>query len=189
MRPPAGSAPVPPARAAYTLEGLWNLFPPGAIGPPPPARSVPPGALPHPFRRLLVHRRHMTLAMKDRHGAEVEVRVLDRVREGRNYARRSLLTVSGSGRPALLGLVRVDLDALPPAVGEEVLAERKPFGAILIEADLLRMVEPLVFLRIEATPGLAGLLGGEPGGEMWGRIAAIRCGGVSAVELLEVAAP
>jgi len=134
--------------------------------------------------------------------------VLASRREHWTYCRSSLLSVEGTGAPALLGLVRIHLGAIPPDTRDKVLEEKTPLGAILISHDVLRRIEPLAYIEVEATPELAALLGagapappawhGPPGGDpaapgwsapLYGRLAAIHCAGEAAIDLLEVAAP
>src|SRR5690349_3947389 len=69
-----------------------------------PAQEVPP-----PYDRLVVHEHHMTVTVEAHHGAPVDVRILQRRHDGDSYARRIVLTLHGSDRVVLFGIVRIRL--------------------------------------------------------------------------------
>jgi len=171
-----------------TFEYYWNLFPAGDLGPLPVWRPVEGSAIPDPYRLLLVHRRHMTLALKGYHDAEVGLRVLARRREGETYARRSILTTP-DGEPILLATVHIDLTAVPDIVREAIVSESQPLGAILKAEKVLRRIDPYAYLEIDPTAGLKKLLEFQGSGPLYGRLATIQCRKVPAIHLLEVAAP
>ena len=170
----------------FGLEELWNLFPPGGIGSLPEWRAVEGSSLPEPQRRLLVHHGHMTIALGQHHRDPVELQVLDRRRRGEIYARRLVLTVPGKASPVLFGMMKIDLTATPAGAREEILSEKTPLGAILINYGVLRRIEPTLFLEIRPGPLLAEALKVTAADPLYGRLAIIHCGGVPAVQLLEV---
>jgi len=168
------------------MKDLWRLFPLDGLGPAPRSRAVGPEEIPEPERALLVHKRHMTVALEERHGARLKLHVLARRRDGDLYARRLFLTAAG--RPVLFGIMRIDLAATPPAAREQILAERTPLGAILIAQKVLRRIEPHRYIEVRPTRWLARLLAVRAGEPLYGRLARIHCSGVPAVDLLEVVA-
>lgn len=168
------------------LADLWGLFPLDGIGPLPDWRAVEGRDLPEPQKRLLVHHGHMTIALGEYHRNPVELQVLDRRRSGDLYARRLVLTVPGNDSPVLFGIMRIDLTATPPEAREEILAETKPLGAILIDWGVLRRIDPRIYLEIRPGPLLAETLRVRSADSLYGRLATIYCGGMAAVELLEV---
>ncbi len=172
-----------------TLTALWNLLPEDNLGPPPHGSAVQGESLPGPHRRLLIHKRHMTVALREYHDADVDLHVLARRHDGDLYVRRLVLTVNGTDLPALFGIMRIHLDNAPPAAREEILAERTPLGEILIGHGVLRRIEPIKFLEITPTAPLARLLRVSTLRPLYGRLAQIHCGGERAVDLLEVVAP
>src|SRR5690606_37875717 len=66
---------------------------------------IPASITPEPYRTMLVHEHHMTVAMETHHGCAVDVTVEDEWREGNVYARKSVLTRSDDGTPVQFGLV------------------------------------------------------------------------------------
>jgi hypothetical protein len=156
-------------------------------------REVAADAVPDVPRRLLDHRSHMTVAMERFHGGPVALRVVAERpaptgTPGERYAREILL-LRGDGAVVQHGIVRIDLDAVPPPTAAAIRAQRTPLGRILIDAGLLCDVQAVRLLEIAAGPHLAELFGCTAGALVYGRVAEIRVAGVAAVELLEIVAP
>lgn len=153
------------------------------------AIHVAGSATPEPYKTLLVHEHHMTVTMEKYHGCSVNVRVLDRVLKGNEYARKIILTRSDDGRPVQFGIVRFDFQYVTPAVRDEILSEQIPLGRVLINHNVLRHIDLGAILKITAGPGLAPLLEMENDGVTYGRMATIFCNQHPAVDLLEISAP
>ncbi len=171
--------------AAPPAPSLADLFAPFPASPPPTAEVIPAAELPQPYRRLLDHTHHMTVTVEEHHGGPVDVRVLESVRAGDDYARRILLTRQTDGAVVQFGAVRIDLAALPPAVRDEVLGGRTPLGRVLISHNVLRAVTPTAFLRLTPTPDLAGWLGDGP---LYGRLGVLTVAGRPAIRVCEILA-
>ena len=194
-----------PADAVERARGLAGLFcsPVERFG---LFRSVRAECVPEPFRGLLDHHSHMTVAMERFHGTAVGLRiaaVLDGsaaagIGDGTpaGYAREILLLGPG-GRVVQHGIVRIDLTAVGPGVAAAIRAGQTPLGRILIDAGLLREVQRVELLEVQPGPHLAGLFGGDAaagaasagGRATFGRVAEISLNGRAAVELLETVAP
>lgn len=156
-------------------------------------REVAADAVPDVPRRLLDHRSHMTVAMERFHGGPVALRVVAERpaatnEPGGRYAREILL-LRGDGAVVQHGIVRIDLDAVPPPTAAAIRARRMPLGRILIAAGLLCDVQGVRLLEVTAGPHLAELFGCAAGAPMYGRVAEIGVAGVAAVELLEIVPP
>jgi hypothetical protein len=180
MKPPANSA-------GPDFRTLFALFRPR--GDLPEYEMVPADEVPPPYRELLVHEHHMTVTVERYHGSLVDVRVLDRRRDGDAYARKILLTLQSTGRVVQFGIVRIHLNYCTPEVRRELLAEKTPVGRILIEHNVLRRIEPTAYLRIIPGPAMMGWFGLDHPRPTYGRLALIHCDEQPAVELLEVVAP
>src|SRR5687767_1782568 len=89
------------------LPDLYSLF---ATGVPPPHELLAPDAVPEPYRRLLVHDHHMTVTVEAFYGSRVDVRVLERRRDGDLYSRKILLVLQSDGRVVQSGVVRIRLN-------------------------------------------------------------------------------
>jgi chorismate-pyruvate lyase len=145
--------------------------------------------VPEPYHRLLVHEHHMTVTVEAHHGAPVDVRILQRRHEEDAYARRIILTLQGSDRVVLFGIVRIRLHYCSPQVREKIVAGKTPLGRILIQHNVLRRIEPTAYLRVPPTAGLMQHFTESQSRPTYGRLAIIHCDGKSAIELLEVVAP
>jgi hypothetical protein len=146
-------------------------------------------AMPEPYRSLLAHHQHMTVAMERHHGGPVEVQVLASRRDGDYYSRKIVLRRQGDGRVVLFGIPRLNLQLLDESVRQELLAEQKPLGRLLIEHNVLREVQLASLYRVELGPDLATWFQRPLGEITYGRTAFLYCDGYPAVELLEIVAP
>lgn len=154
-------------------------------------RAVEAGLVPEPYRSLLDHTSHMTVAMERYHGGPVSLRVA-RVAEGsaagRGYAREILLA-RGDGLVVQYGIVRIDLSAIDGGTAAAIRAAEVPLGRLLIEAGLLRAVHDVGLLEVNPGPGLCRLFDRVGCPATFGRVAEISISGRPAIELFEVAAP
>ena len=168
-------------------------------------RPVGSEELPEPYRGLLDHRSHMTVAMERFCGGPVGLQVVaeqrpdsadrrspeDRPRDRGWYAREILLA-DPQGRLVQHGIVQIDLNAVDATTAESILEGFQPLGRILIAADLLRDVHDVGLLEVVPGPRLRSLLRTEDDGlthATFGRVAQISLNGKPAVNLLEIAAP
>lgn len=170
------------------LNSLVELFP---NDPPLIARAehVPAALVPQPYRDMLVHDKHMTVAMEGHHRCRVDVRILYQRQDDGVYSREIVLVKGGTDDVVQFGIVRFNLEYVTPAVREEILAGRIPLGRILINHNVLRHIDLGALLRIECGPRLADSFGVGPGTETFGRLATIFCNRQPAVDLLEISAP
>lgn len=160
-------------------------------------RPLRPDELPEPYRDLLDHRSHMTVAMERMCGGPVSLEVvatrIDPPTASRKRGRymREILLTSASGAVVQQGIVRIDLDVVDEKTAAAILAAQVPLGRILIETNLLRDVHDVGLLEVVPGPHLRRLFGASAADahRTFGRVAEISLGGRPAVELLEIAAP
>jgi hypothetical protein len=153
------------------------------------AEHIPAILAPEPYKGLLVHDRHMTIAMEEFHHSPIVVDVLDRKLNGNIYSRKILLKRSDNGAVVQFAVMRFDLETVLPAVRNEILSEQTPLGRILINYNVFRHVDLGAIFRIATGPLFARLCGCPRGEVTYGRLATIFCNQHPAVDLLEVAAP
>jgi chorismate-pyruvate lyase len=175
------------ASAGPDLQTLFQLFPPSSYLRDFDVISV--DQMPQPYRDLLVHEHHMTVTVESHHGSLVDVKVLDKQRDGHSYARKILLALKSDGRIVMFGLVRIWLHYCSPEVRAEILAEDTPLGRILINHNVLRRIEPTDYLRVTPGPEMIEWFGLTAPETAYGRLALIHCDGKPAIELLEIVAP
>lgn len=153
------------------------------------AEHIPSAATPEPYKTMLAHDHHMTVAMETYHHCSVDVRVLDSRLDGAEYSRKIVLLKQGTESPVQFGIVRFHLEYVTTAVRDEIIAGQTPLGRILINHNVLRQIDLGAILKITAGPGLASLLQMSEGAVTYGRLATIFCNQKPAVDLLEISAP
>jgi len=162
--------------------------------------AVAAGDVPQPFRQLLDHASHMTVAMERFYGGSVGVVVVAEraadgdAGDGRHWYEREILLRAGDGRIVQHGIVRIDLGRVPAHVAEQVRAGSTPLGRVLIAAKMLLEVQRVGLLAVDPGIELAALFGpdvlpDDSASPTFGRVAEIALDGVPAVELLEIVAP
>jgi chorismate-pyruvate lyase len=183
------NSPDPPILESQALIAIFLGDQPAALG---RLESVESSALPDAARLLLDHNHHMTVTVERHHGGPVKVEVLREAWPDGVYAREILLRRT-DGRAVLYGIVRIHLEAMPPAVRRQILLKEQPLGRILIAHELMRRVERMELLRIWPGPRLIELLGPPASAEtspesgcFFGRTALIHVDQQPAVELLEI---
>lgn len=170
------------------LKSLVELFP--CVSPLiERAEHVPSAMTPEPYKSLLAHNHHMTVAMESYHKSSVDVRVLAKRLEGDLYSRKIVLLKQGTDQVVQFGLVRFDLKTVSARVREEILREQTPLGRILIQHNVFLHIDLGAILKIIAGPGLSDALQMPLHGQTYGRLATIFCDGKPAVDLLEISAP
>lgn len=163
-----------------SLETLFATLPHPV--PLPPYQLIDPSTLPEPYHQLLVHDRHMTVAMENYHHCRIRVQVLQRQQYKDWYARQILLLPMGENRVVQGGIVRIHLHMLEPEVQEAILREDTPLGHVLINQVVLRHIEVTDYVRFEYLnwPGF------NTNVACYGRLGILYCNHQPAIELFEV---
>jgi hypothetical protein len=150
------------------------------------AEAVRPEQMPAAYRRLLVHQRHMTLALKEHCGSKLDLYVMDVRCDADSYRRKIFLTPSGSSQAIELGVVRLDLRHLPDSTRQEIIRQQSPLGAVLTRHRILRRIQPRWYLKFPRACPLLHWFGYPGEGPFYGRIGTIWCNDEPAVEVLEI---
>ena len=145
--------------------------------------------LPPPYRELLAHNEHMTVTVEAFHGCPVDVQVLATNRGGDFYSRKILLRRQSDQGVVQFGIPRLNFAYLSPEVRDEIEAQAKPLGRVLIDHNVLRWVQLTALWRVTPGPELYQLFNLSAPRITYGRTALIYCDGEPAVELLEIVAP
>jgi chorismate-pyruvate lyase len=144
---------------------------------------------PEPYRTLLAHHEHMTVAVELHHRSPVDVEVLTTSRDGDFYSRKIVLHRQSDGAVVLFGVPRVNLLLMGDDVRREILEQHTPLGRVLIEHNVMREVQLASLYRVEPGPDLCRLFGLPEPRTTYGRTAFIYLDGYLAIELLEIVAP
>jgi hypothetical protein len=176
-----------PRGTGLTPQSLFALFDPADDL--PKCEWVAAANVPEPYQHLLVHGHHMTVTVEAHHASLVDVQILARRQDADTYARKILLTLQSTGRVVQFGIMRVHLRYCSPEVRDEIVAGQTPLGRILIQHNVLRWIQPTVFLRVIPSPAMTRWFGLDRPLPTYGRLALIHCDDQPAVELLEIVAP
>jgi chorismate-pyruvate lyase len=142
--------------------------------------------LPDAYRRLLVHDQHMTLRLREHFGEDVVLHVLANKLDSDVYQRHITLTLEDSDRVVEIGLVRIDLGYTKDAVRSAILERKAPLGDVLIQANVLRRIEPKWYYRFAADCPILADFGNARPRQAYGRLGVIYCDEQPAIELLEI---
>ncbi len=176
--------------SAIDLSTLWSLFNPAeTLGGLADFRSVRSDEMGEPYRSLLDHHSHMTVAVESHFGSEVDVRVIQSIKNDRWYAREILLSSQADGSIVQYGIVRLYYHFLAPEVWHEIEGGQVPLGRVLINHDVMRQVERVGLWRVECGQTLAKHFEVPPHTVTYGRTARIFCDSEPAIELLEIVRP
>jgi chorismate-pyruvate lyase len=146
-------------------------------------------AVPEPYRKLLAHHEHMTVAVEQHHGCKVDVEVLRAQTDGDYYSRKILLHRQSDRGVVLFGIPRINLRLLADDVRREIVGQTTPLGRVLIEHNIMREVQLASLYRVEPGPDLQRLMGLPANATTYGRTAFIYLDGYIAIELLEIVSP
>ncbi len=176
--------------SAIDLSTLWSLFNPAeTLGGLADFRSVRSNEVGEPYRSLLDHHSHMTVAVESYFGAEVDVRVIQAIKNERWYAREILLSSQADHLIVQYGIVRLYFHFLAPEVWQEIESGQIPLGRVLINHNVMRQVERVGLWRVECGQTLARHFDVPAGAVTYGRTARIFCDSEPAIELLEIVRP
>lgn len=129
----------------------------------PPVSEVEGLSLPEAYRSLLMHESDMTSTLERFHGHTLRIEVhsssRERTADGHDvYCRELVLLADDVEQPVEFGAIQIFLDRLPATVRGEILAERRPLGAILNGHDVKYTSRPAGFLKFASDPFISGLL-------------------------------
>lgn len=168
------------------LAGLFKEFPSESF---PIVHLINSSDVPDAYRFLLDHEHHMTVTMESHYDEPVRVRVLSEISQNGCYSRILNLIGEKTGKIILFGLMRVRMEFLPSQVQSEILARKEPLGRILIRNEIMRKIELVKLLKIDAFPSREHWFHSKDQKSYYGRVALIHCQGQPAIELFEVVSP
>ncbi|MGA2496320.1 MAG: hypothetical protein ABSH20_01180 [Tepidisphaeraceae bacterium] len=176
---------INPATARESLDELCGEFP-GYHASGDAFREAAGEEMPEPYHKLLVHKRHMTLALSEHFGVAPNLYVMSELHDGNWYSRKIFLTAGNKSDSIELGVVRMDLSCLRENVAEQILRKGQPLGAILTEHHVLRRIEPRHYLFFPKGSAVLRWFGHGNAGPFYGRLGTIHCNEKPAIEVLEI---
>jgi chorismate-pyruvate lyase len=139
----------------------------------PAIEFVQPAEMPATERDLLVHDRDMTSTLAGHHRSPIDLQVVRREGTPEYLLRLVVLTRRELPVPVEFGAIGIRLEALPPALRDDIEAGRKPLGALLAEHALDYVSQPRAYFKVAADAFIADLLAEPEGTMLWGRCNAL----------------
>ena len=135
----------------------------------PALEELKAGEVPPPYQSLLVHSWDMTPTLARFYGQAIRLRVFGRERQLNLYKREVILWLTEDGRPVEYGVIRIDLNRLPPTAQRLVLQEERPLGDILQAEAIPHLSWPQAFFRLKADPHTGAALSLRRPSRLYGR--------------------
>jgi len=146
--------------------------------------------MPEPYRALLVHDRDMTSTLERFHEEAIVLRPVASKQEGNSLFRQVVLVGADSGTALEFGAIRIDLAGFSRSARQEVLAARKPLGAILADHVVVYESRPECFFSLRSDPCMEELLELDGVHRLYGRQNVLRgLGGLPLAEVVEILPP
>ena len=123
----------------------------------PQVKIVSPHRIPQPYRSLLVHDSDMTMTLERHFGDLTVLRPLSTFSFDGSYFRHVLLVQAHSGRPVVMGAIRVQLDAFNQRLKAKILKGQIPLGRILREGRFTYARRVNAFLAVTPNPEIMGI--------------------------------
>lgn len=146
---------------------LWDRL--NAAFQNPLIETVEADAVAQPFRRLLVHRKSMTLVLESAYRDEIQLRVLRQEFSGRILFREVFLVRRSDERPVEIGLIHILLDHCPDEVREPVLEGKRPLGKLLCELGVKYSNRPSAYFKVASRGMIGEALGLGDSRDLYGR--------------------
>lgn len=158
--------------------------------------AVESANVPQPWRQLLDHESHMTVAMEKFYKTTVGLQVVAELKSAAdcNWYAREIFLLHPDGAAIQYGIVRIDLSQVNTTTAQAILRAHLPLGRILLEAGLLLQVQHVQLMELLPSVYWQALFSAththlQTQARTFGRVASIRVAGKQAVELLEIVAP
>ena len=176
-------------RAARLLDPLSAFYAADGV-PIPPCARIEPGAMPPPYRDLLVHERDMTSTLEDHHGARLELRLLQMKHDSSTLLRQVALVTADTQRVVEIGGIRIALHRFAEPVRKQIQASRVPLGAVLRQFDVPYSSRPSAYLSVEADDTLQRMIDLDGPCTLYGRRNVLSDPeGAALAEVLEILPP
>lgn len=137
--------------------------------PLPDFRFLRGDEVPYPYRSLLVHTNDMTPTLAAFHHSRLYLEVHQHESNDAFVMRLVTLHAASSDAPVEYGAIAIQLGSLPPEVAAEVVAGRKPLGALLGEHGVEHRGSPVAYFSVPADERIARALNQKPGEILYGR--------------------
>ena len=118
----------------------------------PEIEEIEGGAMPEPYRGLLVHDRDMTPTLEAYTGKPIHLKMIKRRLDGDALYRQVVLVTNGTEEPIEFGAIRINLDQFDPEPRRLIEEGYRPLGRILADYDVAHYSKPNGFFSIASDP-------------------------------------
>lgn len=139
----------------------------------PRIEIIPGGAVPEPYRALLVHANDMTPTLEAFHQSDIHLEVLARERRGDFYYRQVVSRLNRDEQPVEFGAEKIYVARFPEEARDLILEENVPLTRILKDGSVRHCTEARAFLRVESDDLINRALGLEQPVTLYGRKAVV----------------
>lgn len=137
--------------------------------PLPAFARIEGGAMPEPYRGLLVHHGDMTSRLEAFFGGGIIIEVLHHEHTPEAYRREVVLRVEASGLPVEYGAIEIDLGAFNGELRRLILEHHWPLGGLLNRFGRPYRSEPKGFLKLGPDAVMQQVFGMPAAREFYGR--------------------
>jgi chorismate-pyruvate lyase len=135
----------------------------------PACEVIDGGAMPRPYRDLLVHEGDMTSRLEAFHGGAIVIDVLHHEQAAEAYRREVVLRVEASGLAVEYGAIEIELSAFDGELRRLILEEHLPLGGLLNRFGMNYRSEPKAFIRLGADAVMQSVFEMPKAREFFGR--------------------
>ena len=155
---------------------------------PVPAPALIPGEqMPEPYRHLLVHESDMTPRLRNYHGSQIGLEVIERQVNENFVMRLVVLHREDTGKPVEIGAIGIQLEGFDETTRTAILEGKIPLGGILEAEAIVHESQPKAYFSLESDTFLAGLLRQPVGTKLYGRCNALsRHDGLVFADIVEI---
>ena len=155
-----------------------------------PVEFIEGEAMPQPYRSLLVHQHDMTPTLRDHHGSDITLEVVQAEMSDDFVMRQVVLHRASDGVAVEYGAIGIHLDGFPPHVKELIREGKQPLGGILETESVPHASAPRAWFAIEADEHTGDLLRVPPGTKLYGRCNALtHPDGIVFADIVEILPP
>jgi len=137
--------------------------------PLPDFRFMPGEEVPYPYRSLLVHSNDMTPTLAAFHHSKLYLEVHEHESSDAFVIRLVTLHAAASDVPVEFGAIAIQLSSLPAEMQAQVVAGKKPLGALLGEFGVEHYGSPAAYFSVPADERIAKALNQQAGEVFYGR--------------------
>jgi chorismate-pyruvate lyase len=138
----------------------------------PPIQFIDGLEMPEPYAGLLVHQSDMTPSLREFHGSEISLDVLDH-EASKDYLMRAVVLKDADDRPVEFGAIGIRLEVFSESLRKQVVGAAGPLGGLLEQHRFPHSSSPKAYFRVNADRYISVQLQCPIGTVLYGRCNAL----------------